>query len=159
VAEAALATLSANRRLVDDGKAAFFAVVGESGSGPEMALEARFNSIGFLWDGDEMPRAFGADRCWVILDPMLRVVDIAPLDEADRVLARLSALPQPNPAFAACPPAPILTLAHVFEPELCAHLVTCFDTAVARTAASCRMRAAGLSRISTTAGSAGAIFI
>jgi hypothetical protein len=126
-AEAALAALSSNRRLVDDGKAAFFAVIAESASGPEMALEARFPSIRFLWDGDEIARAFGADRCWVILDPMLRVVDVAPLDEADRVLAHLSALPQPNPASVACPPAPILTLAHVFEPELCAHLVPCFE--------------------------------
>ena len=41
-AEAALVALSANRRLVDDGAAAFFAVVAESGSGPATALEARF---------------------------------------------------------------------------------------------------------------------
>ena len=83
-AEAALAALSANRRLVDDGKAAFFAVARKSGLGPEIAIETRFPSIVFLWDGDEMARAFGADRSWVILDPMLRVVDVAPLDEADR---------------------------------------------------------------------------
>ena len=76
-AEAALPALSANRRLVDEAKAAFFAVVAESGAGPEIALEARFPSIVFLWDGDDMARAFGADRSWVILDPMLRVVDVA----------------------------------------------------------------------------------
>ena len=128
-AEAALAALSANRRLVDDGMAAFFAVAAESGSGPEIALEARFPSIVFLWEGDEMARAFGADRSWVILDPMLRIIDVCPLDEADRVLARLGAPPPPNRAFASCPPAPILTLAHVFEPELCAHLVASFDRA------------------------------
>jgi hypothetical protein len=79
VAEAVLAALSANRRLVEDRSAAFFAVVAESGSGPATALEARFPSIRFLWDGDEMARAFGADRSWVILDPMLRVIDVAPL--------------------------------------------------------------------------------
>ena len=79
-AQAALATLSANRRMVDDGKAAFFAVVAQSGAAPEMALEARFPSIVFLWEGDDMARAFGADRSWVILDPMLRVIDVAPLD-------------------------------------------------------------------------------
>src|ERR1700733_4433278 len=95
-AEAALAALAAKRRLVDDGKAAFFAVVAESGAGPEIALEARFPSIVFLWDGDEMARAFGADRSWVILDPMLRVVDVAPLDEADRMLARLRGSLQPR---------------------------------------------------------------
>jgi predicted 2-oxoglutarate/Fe(II)-dependent dioxygenase YbiX len=122
-AEAALAALSANRRLVDDGKAAFFLVIAESGAGPEIALEARFPSIVFLWDGDEMARSFGADRSWVILDPMLRVIDVAPLDEVG-VLARLSRSLPPSEASS---PAPILTLAHVFEPALCAHLVDCFE--------------------------------
>jgi hypothetical protein len=126
-AEAALAALSAKRRLVDDGNAAFFVVVAESGSGPATALEARFPSIRFLWDGDEMARAFGAHRSWVILDPMLRVIDVAPLDDSERVLAQLSRLSPPSPAFAPCPPAPILTLAHVFELELCAHLIACFE--------------------------------
>jgi len=128
-AEAALSALSAKRRLVDDSKAAFFAVVAESGVRTEIALEARFPSIVFLREGGEMARAFGADRSWVILDPMLRVIDVAALDQADRVLGDLSRSPQPSPASLPCPPAPILTLAHVFEPELCAHLVDCFEHA------------------------------
>jgi predicted 2-oxoglutarate/Fe(II)-dependent dioxygenase YbiX len=123
-AEATLAALSAKGRLVDEAKAAFFAVVAKSCAGPELALEARFPSIAFLWDGGEMARAFGADRSWVILDPMLRVVDVAPLDEADRMLARLSGSPQPSEPSQ---PAPILTLAHVFEPALCAHLIDSFE--------------------------------
>jgi predicted 2-oxoglutarate/Fe(II)-dependent dioxygenase YbiX len=125
-AEAALAALAANQRLVDDGSAAFFAVVRESGLGPERALEARFPSVVFLWGGDEMARAFGADRSWVILDPMLRVAAAAPLDEAGRafeVLARLSV----RSAASAPAPAPILTLADIFEPQLCAHLVAQFE--------------------------------
>jgi predicted 2-oxoglutarate/Fe(II)-dependent dioxygenase YbiX len=126
-AEAALSALSAERRLVDEAKAAFFVVAAESGTGPEIALEARFPSVVFLWDGDAMASAFGADRSWVLLDPMLRVVHVAPLDEADRVFGDLSQSPQPSSALAPCPPAPILTLAHVFEPELCAHLVACFE--------------------------------
>jgi hypothetical protein len=126
-AEAALTVLSAQRRLVDEGKAAFFAVVSESNSRPEIALEARFPSIRFLWDGDATARAFGADRCLVILDPMLRVIDVVPLEDADRALAHLSGSPPPNEAFGPSPPAPILTLAHVFEPDLCAHLIGCFE--------------------------------
>jgi predicted 2-oxoglutarate/Fe(II)-dependent dioxygenase YbiX len=126
-AEAALATLSASRSAVGEGEAAFFAVARESGPGPEIALEARFPSIVFLWDGDGMARAFGAERCWVILDPMLRVMDVAPLVEADRAFGVLKRLSRLTPAPTAYPPAPILTLSHVFEPELCAHLVTRFD--------------------------------
>ena len=86
-AEAALAALEANRRLVDNGRAAFFAVVAESGLGPEVELEGRFPSIVFLWGGGEMARAFGAGRSLVILDPMLRVVGVAPLHDAGRALA------------------------------------------------------------------------
>jgi 2OG-Fe(II) oxygenase superfamily len=126
-AEAALGALEANRRLVDDGKAAFFAVVSGLGLGSEIALEARFPSIVFLWEGDEMARAFGADDCWVILDPMLRVIDVAPLNDSERVLAHLNGLAPPKQALGPCPPAPILSLADVFEPELCAHLIACFE--------------------------------
>jgi predicted 2-oxoglutarate/Fe(II)-dependent dioxygenase YbiX len=125
--EAALTALEANRDMVDDGEAALFAVMRESGSGPEIALEARFPPIVFLWDGDEMARAFGADQCWVVLDPMLRVVDIAPLNQADRAFGILRRLARPAPVSAPCLPAPILALADVFEPELCTHLITRFE--------------------------------
>ena len=124
--------LEANRRLVDDGHAAFFAVVAESGLGPEIALERRFPSIVFLWGGDEMTRAFGAEQSFVILDPMLRVIDVAPLADSQRALAPLSGKPLPNPPFELYRPAPILTLAHVFEPELCAHLIEGFERAGGR---------------------------
>jgi predicted 2-oxoglutarate/Fe(II)-dependent dioxygenase YbiX len=127
-AEAALAALEAKRRLVDEGRAAFFAIVSESGSGPEIALQTRFPSIEFLWEGDEMARAFGADLSWVILDPMLRVIDVAPFDDSDRALAHLNGSP-PRQPFDPSTPAPILTLADVFEPELCAHLVDGFERA------------------------------
>jgi predicted 2-oxoglutarate/Fe(II)-dependent dioxygenase YbiX len=128
-AEAALSALSAKKRRIDEAMATFFAVVAKSGAGPETALEARFPSIVFLWDGGDMARAFGADRSFVVLDPMLRVIDVAPLDEVDQVIGSLSRSPQPSPASVPSPPAPILTLAHVFEPELCAHLIECFDHA------------------------------
>jgi len=126
-AETALEALEARRRLVDEGRAAFFAIVSESGSSRKTTAEARFPSVRFLWDGDEMARAFGADQSWVILDPMLRIVEVAPLDEADRVLAHLCDTPPPGEALGHWPPAPILSLSHVFEPELCAHLIACSE--------------------------------
>ena len=126
-AQSALTALSAKRRLVDEGKAAFFAVLSESEPEAEVGLKLRFPSIVFLSDGDETVRGFGAERSLVILDPMLRVVDVAPLDEADRALAHLSHPPPPGEALEPSPPAPILVLPHVFEPELCAHLIACFE--------------------------------
>ncbi len=125
--EAALQALAAHQRLVEGGKAAFFAVVSEPGSTARSALEPRFPSVRFLWDGESLAGAFGVARAWVVLDRMLRVVDVAPLDDYDRVLGRLDQGAPPSELFGACPPAPILTLANVLEPELCRHLVDCFE--------------------------------
>jgi predicted 2-oxoglutarate/Fe(II)-dependent dioxygenase YbiX len=118
---AALEMLSAHRRLVEGGKAAFFAVVSEPGSIERTTLETRFPAVRFLCDGESLASAFGVDRAWVVLDPMLRVIDVAPLDERERMLAGLDRAPA-SPA-----PAPILTLADVLEPELCRCLVNCFE--------------------------------
>ena len=123
---AALQTLAAHRDLVEGGKAAFFAVVSEPGSNAWSALETRFPSVRFLWDGESLASSFGVGRAWVVLDPMLRVIDFAPLEDHDRVLGRLDRTAAPSQGFGACP-APILTLADVLEPELCRHLVDCFE--------------------------------
>ena len=125
--EAALLTLAAHSRLVEDGKAAFFAVVSEPGSATRSALETRFPRVEFLWDDESLTRAFGVARAWVVLDSMLRVVEVAPLSEYGRVMKRLDRSSRPSQAFDARPPAPILVLADVLEPELCRHLVDCFE--------------------------------
>ncbi len=62
---------------------------------------------------------------------MLRVVDVAPLSERDRALALLDRTAASQP-FGPCPPTPILTLANVLEPELCRHLVDCFERGAGR---------------------------
>jgi hypothetical protein len=123
---AALETLAAHRRLVEGGKAAFFAVVSEPSSIERTMLETRFPAVRFLWDGESLASAFGASRAWVVLDRMLRVIDVAPLDERDRMLAGLDRA-SVSEAFDVRPPAPILALADVLEPELCRHLVDCFE--------------------------------
>lgn len=124
---AALQALAANGGLVDAGNAAFFVVIAESDAAPQIALERRFPSIRFLWDGESMTRAFGGAGSWVILDPMLRVVDVAPLNDGDRVFAHFDRLMSPSLALEVYAPAPILSLANVLEPELCRHLVDCFE--------------------------------
>jgi hypothetical protein len=156
--DAALQMLSAHRRLVEGGKAAFFAVVSDPDSTARDALETRFPAVRFLWDGESLASAFGAARAWVVLDPMLRVVDVAPLDEHDRVMGRLDQGAAPSQAFSDCPPAPILTLADVLEPELCHHLVDCFERGGGRESGFMQDVEGRGSSISTTAGSAGAIF-
>ena len=79
---AALQTFDAHRGMVEGGKAAFFAVVSEPGSPEWTGLETRFPAARFLWDGETLASAFGASRAWVVLDPMLRVIDVAPLANA-----------------------------------------------------------------------------
>jgi predicted 2-oxoglutarate/Fe(II)-dependent dioxygenase YbiX len=125
--DAALQAFAAHRRLAEDGKAAFFAVASEPDPAARNGLEMRFPSVRFLWDGESLASAFGAARAWVVLDPMLRVVEVAPLDERERVMGRLDRAAAPSQAFGDSPPAPILMLADVLEPELCRHLVDCFE--------------------------------
>jgi hypothetical protein len=117
----------AAHRLEEGGKAAFFAVLAEPGSIARTALETRFPSVRFLWDAGSLASAFGALGAWVILDPMLRVADVAPLEESDAVLERLDRAESSSEALGGGQPAPILTLADVLEPELCRHLIDCFE--------------------------------
>jgi len=125
-AEAEFAALDAQARTFDAGRAVVFVALAASNT--DLSLEDRFPSIVFLRDGDEMARAFGADRRLIILDPMQRVIDVAPLDQSKPALGRLQALIAPTRASGPCSPAPVLALAHVFEPELCAHLIDRFES-------------------------------
>ena len=125
--DAALQASAAGRRFNEGGKAAFFAVLSEPSSTARDALEARFPLIRFLWDDGSLASAFGAARAWVVLDRMLRVVEVAPLHEHDRVMRRLDSVEPPSQTVDNGAPAPILLLADVLEPELRRHLVDCFE--------------------------------
>jgi predicted 2-oxoglutarate/Fe(II)-dependent dioxygenase YbiX len=64
---------------------------------------------------------------WVLLDPMLRVIEIRPLAEAEAILDRLAALPPPEAHAGTEVPPPVLVLPRVFEPELCRALIAYYD--------------------------------
>lgn len=61
---------------------------------------------------------------WVVLDPMLRVLRLAPLSETASLLDWMAALPSPFEASA-----PVLMLPRVFEPELCRDLIARYEAA------------------------------
>ena len=154
---AVIEALEANRRLVDAGKTAFFVVAPELCVPPQTELQTKFPSIRFLWGGESMARAFGASESWVVLDPMLRVIEVAQLGDWERVLHLLERLPAPKLRFraaAACSDpdargrsrAGALPLSH-----------RTFERDGGEKAGSCRMSTAAQSRISTPAGSAEAI--
>jgi hypothetical protein len=86
-----------------------------------------------VWDFDRaVSRLYGAAAdddpphytpFWLLLDPMLRVLRQAPLEQADAVMAALAALPPCASRRGAASRAPVLVLPSVFEPGLCRHLV------------------------------------
>jgi predicted 2-oxoglutarate/Fe(II)-dependent dioxygenase YbiX len=130
--QATLRALHEHRELAD--KAAFVCVSSDLAERAELRLELVFPSLIFLWDVDALvSRAYGVGRLrvWIILDPMLRVLDVIPFrpDGSDRqqVVAFLDSLPPPSRALGFETQAPFIILPNVFEPEFCRHLIDIFE--------------------------------
>ena len=70
---------------------------------------------------------------WIIADPMLRIIDTLPCrsdgKDAAAVIERLENLPPPERATGIVLQAPILYLPRVFEPALCAELISRYTQA------------------------------
>ncbi len=83
--------------------------------------------------GAAMHRAYGlgAARAWIVLDPMLRVIEMIPFrdDAADigQLADLLDALPPPARFLGIELAPPVLMLPDVFEPALCAHLIALYE--------------------------------
>lgn len=127
--DAAFAAFAAHQALFDDDKLTAFLVLTDEAS----IAQARNHSRGLRWflDGDRaVSRLYGAVRdggpdtpFWLLLDPFLRVLAQAPLEDAAAILATISALP-PVADHAGTPlHAPVLIVPRVFEPELCQELI------------------------------------
>jgi predicted 2-oxoglutarate/Fe(II)-dependent dioxygenase YbiX len=90
-----------------------------------------------IWDFDRaVSRLYGAaadddpSHCkpfWLVLDPMLRVLRQAPLEQAEQVMAYLAELPPPAARDGAASRAPVLVLPGVFEPGFCRHLIALYQ--------------------------------
>lgn len=59
---------------------------------------------------------------WILLDPMLRVLAIWRLEDAEAALRLFDGAPTPE-QHAGAATAPVLVAPNVFEPEFCAHLI------------------------------------
>ena len=134
IGQATLRALHEQRELVEQKKAAFVCVSSNLAEKTELKLELVFPSLIFLWDFDALvSRAYGVGRLrvWIILDPMLRVLDVIPFrsDGSDRqqLFAFLDRLPPPSRALGFETQAPFIILPNVFEPELCRHLIDIFE--------------------------------
>jgi len=138
-----LLKVAARTDLFDDAFASLFVTVTDPESGPALPPERRGFRV-FLDDTLTVSRTLGAAphdsdsatpyrTLWIIADPQLRIIDTLPCradgTDADAVIARLESLPPPERANGMALQAPILYLPRVFEPALCAELITLYQQA------------------------------
>lgn len=136
----ALGAVLAHRPMFDDERACFFGVSLDPADVAENRIAERVPGIRHFLDFDgAVSRQFGvlpaegevdpaqAQRIWVLLDPMLRVISVHPLAEHARLFAELESLPPPERFAGFELPPPILVLPNVFEPGLCRHLIGLYE--------------------------------
>jgi hypothetical protein len=132
-AVAALKHLAANQALFDDAQASAFVVL-RADAAPPGARDLR----GLRWFLDAegaVSRLYGAldeagreHAFWLVLDPTLRVLWQAPVQDAETTFHRLRSLPAPGEHAGGATPAPVLVAPRIFEPELCRTLIGLHET-------------------------------
>lgn len=121
-----------HRGLFDDANACLFGISTDT-EDERLSRLTQSTGIRHIWDFDQaISRLYGAAEnddpsrytpFWLVLDPMLRVLRMAPLDQAQAVMAFVAALPPSSSHAGAALPAPVLVLPRVFEPGFCEHLI------------------------------------
>jgi len=135
-AQQALARLLAHRAMFDGQALAFFGVSCDSADEANADLAPAAGVRHFADKDGAISRAYGvaprdgamdlADlrRCWLVLDPRLRIIATFPLNDAGTasVFHFLGTLPTPA-LYGQGTNTPVLAIPGVFEPEFCARLV------------------------------------
>jgi predicted 2-oxoglutarate/Fe(II)-dependent dioxygenase YbiX len=126
--DGALELVRRHAGLFHDDRLAFFGVLPDAGS-----LEAARHEPPFRWFGDvegKLRRMFDAASAegapapqWVLVDPSMRVLWTAPLDQGGAVMVELAALGDPEAHAGAPVHAPVLIAPRIFEPDLCERLI------------------------------------
>lgn len=140
---AAIAAAHARRDLFDDARASFFGVTVDPAD--EARVREAIPGLRYFLDFDgSVSRRYGAQpldagtaapaaarRFWMLLDPTLRVMEVAPFapvgSERAAFFAMLERLPPPERFRGIEVQAPILVLPDVFEPEFCRKLVGLYE--------------------------------
>ncbi|TAJ73985.1 MAG: 2OG-Fe(II) oxygenase [Phenylobacterium sp.] len=128
--DAALAAFASVRPLFDDRfLTAFF--VASHPDGPEIPAD---QTPGQRWLFDPEGAVarqlqLGQDEAvWLLLDPALRLLDRAPIDRPEALLARIAAGLPPLDAYPGMVlVAPVLIVPRVFEPEFCRRLIDIYE--------------------------------
>lgn len=132
--------LAQHREVFDDQFCCFFGISTDPEDQQYSRLEAQVPGIRFFWDFDQaISKQFSVIEpddtyrpCTYVLDERLRVVTVLPFaDNPENHVAQLveilSQLPSLAPPEMATVQAPILVVPRVFEPELCAELITYYN--------------------------------
>ena len=131
----ALALLARHAHLFDDKRASFFGVTVDPDDAAQGRIAQRLPGIRWFLDYDlSVSRLYGAAHdadggtaygpYWLLLDPTMRVVTQAPIDQADRVFTALETMIAAGPEQSH---APILMVPRVLEPELCRELIRLYE--------------------------------
>ncbi len=140
--QAAIAAVRSRRGFFNDATAVFFGVSIDPDDEAEKRVAEEYPGYEYFWDFDlTASRLYGAvskdaipkdglfsmRRLWIVLDPMLRVMQVIPFqkDRGDIVAlnAYLDSLPPPSRFAGFELPPPIIVLPNVFEPEFCQKLI------------------------------------
>jgi peroxiredoxin len=140
--QAAIAAVRSRRGFFNGATACFFGVSIDPDDEAQKRVAGEYPGYEYFWDfdlvasrlygavsNDAVPKdgLFSMRRLWVVLDPMLRVMQVIPFqkDRSDiaTLTAYLDSLPAPS-CFAGFElPPPIILLPNVFEPEFCLKLI------------------------------------
>jgi peroxiredoxin len=146
--KAAIAAVRSRPDIFDDERACFFGVSVDPRDELENRIADSYPGYRYFWDFDgTIGRLYGilphepegnaapglVNRTWVVVDPMLRVVNIVPFDpdrkDIDAVLSCLDGLPPSSRLAGFEVQAPILVLPNVLEPDVCRSLIGLYETA------------------------------
>lgn len=141
-AQAALAAIAARRDLFDDDNACVFGISVDPADRDQKRLQPSLPGIRFLFDLDgKVCRDYGVIRkdpaatsgpeiftpAWLLLDPMLRVIEARPIAQAEAILDRLASMPPAARHAGFDIPPPVLVLPRVFNPALCRALIAHYE--------------------------------
>jgi predicted 2-oxoglutarate/Fe(II)-dependent dioxygenase YbiX/peroxiredoxin len=136
----ALKRVAARRALFDDRQISLFGVSVDPSDEAENRLRQSLPGIRHFWDFDlAVSKLYGATTqdavpgpkviyrsFWLLLDPMLRVMRVAPIAATAQLLDEIAALPPLETQGEAH--APVLSLPRVLEPELCRELIARYES-------------------------------
>lgn len=136
----ALTLVAANNGVFDDAHACFFGITHDPADESAGRIEQRLPGIRHFLDFDRViadKYRFAApvgkplpEKCWVLLDPMMRILGRFAIDKGDLAIRATANLSR---AVRVVETAPVLVVPNLIEPSLCRHLIDLYKTGTPET--------------------------